>query len=277
MTDNPYAVLGIDEDADHASIAARRRELIRRHHPDSHRQPDRARMTRINLAYEQIATPEQRQTTDARLARERRAPNAPHHDTDSLRSNPDPASDGEDARAPSGTSGWGEPEEAPAAGYQHPPTAASGFMGHVWRRARWRWWCHERRPHSWCGPPPRMHGFPRGFTWVAMYPDGTYHSEHHAPSPATARLRRLAVGTAALVWLLNAASLWSAPVPAPFWHVDWFRTIVWAAIAVVGHETLRRTKPRVIRYTAWWLLAAGLHEVTAAMASASTTAWQSLG
>ncbi|MEX0659996.1 MAG: DnaJ domain-containing protein [Egibacteraceae bacterium] len=269
MTGNPYAVLGVDEDADLARIVARRRELIRRHHPDSHRQPDRARMTRINLAYEQIATAERRQVTDARLARERR-----DRDTDSLRSDPGPPPNGAGARGPSGTSGWGEPEEAQATGYRQPTPSAGDYMGHVWRRARWRWRCHERRPHTWCGPPPRVRGFPRGLTWVVMCPDGTYHSEHHAPSPTTTRLRRLAVGVAALVWLVNAVSLWSAPVPAPFQHVDLLSIIVWATLAVIGHETLRRTKPRFIRYTAWWLLAAGLSGVTAAMASASTTAWQ---
>jgi len=51
MTDDPYAVLGVDPDADEATLRAARRRLAKATHPD-HQGGDAGRMGRVNAAFD---------------------------------------------------------------------------------------------------------------------------------------------------------------------------------------------------------------------------------
>jgi curved DNA-binding protein CbpA len=57
---DPYAVLGIANDADDEAIAMAHRKLARQHHPDIAGEAATARMTRINAAFDAIRTAERR-------------------------------------------------------------------------------------------------------------------------------------------------------------------------------------------------------------------------
>lgn len=93
---NPYATLGVDEDAPLPTIRSRYRELCWRHHPDAGRDPDARRMAEINTAWQALKTPHAREATDAALRRQQRF-----------------GADGMSTTHPrqpsSGTPGWGEP------------------------------------------------------------------------------------------------------------------------------------------------------------------------
>lgn len=72
---NPYTVLGVDQHSSDAAIAAAYRRLIVRWHPDRNPGSGTAEVKAkaLNVAYDQLKTPEARGATDARLLGEARA------------------------------------------------------------------------------------------------------------------------------------------------------------------------------------------------------------
>lgn len=73
---DPYAVLGVDHDADDATIAAAHRELARRFHPDIAGDAATRRMMVINAAFDRIRTLERRLELDPSRSDRRRATGA---------------------------------------------------------------------------------------------------------------------------------------------------------------------------------------------------------
>ena len=63
---DPYKVLGINRNADDKTVKAAYRRLVKQWHPDLHPNEDvKAKIQEINLAFEQIETPEKRAAYDA--------------------------------------------------------------------------------------------------------------------------------------------------------------------------------------------------------------------
>ncbi|HEX9998421.1 MAG TPA: DnaJ domain-containing protein [Abditibacterium sp.] len=66
---SPYEVLGVQSDAEHASIRAAYRRLVRENHPDvaSDKVAATTEMARINQAWQQLSDPEKRAAFDANV------------------------------------------------------------------------------------------------------------------------------------------------------------------------------------------------------------------
>ncbi|MFP5342023.1 MAG: J domain-containing protein [Candidatus Limnocylindria bacterium] len=62
--DDPYSILGVDRDADDATITTAHRALARRFHPDVAGDGATAKMVRINAAFDAIRTAERRARYD---------------------------------------------------------------------------------------------------------------------------------------------------------------------------------------------------------------------
>jgi curved DNA-binding protein CbpA len=73
---DPYAVLGVDHDADDATIAAAHRDLARRFHPDIAGDAATRRMMVINAAFDRIRTQERRLALDPSRTDRRRSAGA---------------------------------------------------------------------------------------------------------------------------------------------------------------------------------------------------------
>lgn len=73
MTDDPYAVLGVEPDASEEELKKAYRRLARQWHPDRNRAADAAeRFKRVAAAWEIVGDPVRRRAHDLRAGRERR-------------------------------------------------------------------------------------------------------------------------------------------------------------------------------------------------------------
>jgi len=74
---NFYAVLGIPQDADDATIRVAYKTLVRRYHPDRGAGSSLEKFRAVTEAYETLGDPRRRQLYDRTLAVRRPAPRAP--------------------------------------------------------------------------------------------------------------------------------------------------------------------------------------------------------
>lgn len=137
-----YAVLGVEPDADDATIAAAYRVLARRYHPDIAGETATRRMMRINAAWDRLRDPDKRAAYDDELAetdpaRAAAAQNRPRR-RHAAPAQPDAPTPGVDHRMDAPYQGYQRPVERDGTGAAgRPPGRPSGSVLNFGRHLGW--------------------------------------------------------------------------------------------------------------------------------------------